>query len=230
MTINIYKNKIKCAVFDLDGTLLNTIKTINYYLNEALKKNGLGLISEDDCREFVGNGAVKLIERALNHLGADKTTYFEAVFTDYNAFYDADPYYLTEAYDGIWELLTELKQRSILLAVLSNKPDFATRSAVGRFFPETFDICYGAREGIALKPNPEALLSMLDDLGVSNTETAYIGDSEPDIKTAENANVALSVSVSWGFRSAERLSIAGASLIIDHPSKIMDIICAEEKD
>ena len=123
MTINIYKNKIKCAVFDLDGTLLNTIKTINYYLNEALKKNGLGLISEDYCREFVGNGAVKLIERALNHLGADKTTYFEAVFTDYNAFYDADPYYLTEAYDGIWELLTELKQRGILLAVLSNKQD-----------------------------------------------------------------------------------------------------------
>lgn len=227
MTTNICKNNIKCAVFDLDGTLLNTIKTINYYLNQALDKNGLGLIGEDDCREFVGCGAVKLIERALDHLGADKGRYFDAVFTDYNALYDADPYYLTDPYDGIDELLTELKQRGILLAVLSNKPDFATRSAVGRFFPEAFDICYGAREGIPLKPNPEALLSILSDLGVSNSEAAYIGDSEPDIKTAENANVALSVSVSWGFRSAERLSFAGASIIIDHPGEILKFICPD---
>lgn len=227
MTTKIYKNEIKCAVFDLDGTLLNTIKTINYYLNQALKNNGLGLISESDCLEFVGHGAKKLVENALDHLNADKGVYFDSVFTDYNAYYDADPYYLTEAYDGVKELLEELKRRGILLAVLSNKPDFATRSAVGRFFPEAFDICYGAREGIPLKPNPEALLSILSDLGVSNSEAAYIGDSEPDIKTAEYANVALSVSVSWGFRSAERLSFAGASLIIDHPGEILEFICPD---
>lgn len=226
MTTKIYKNEIKCAVFDLDGTLLNTIKTINFYLNKALKNNGLGLISESDCLEFVGHGAKKLVENALDHLNADKGVYFDSVFADYNAYYDADPYYLTEAYDGVKELLEELKKRGILLAVLSNKPDFATRSAVGRFFPETFDICHGARDGIALKPTPEALLSILNDLGVSNTETAYIGDSEPDIKTAANADVALSISVSWGFRSAERLSMAGASLIIDHPSKIIEMLCS----
>ena len=224
MTTNMCKNSIKCAVFDLDGTLLNTIQTINYYLNLALEKNGLGTISEDLCRSFVGDGAVKLIERALGHLNADGKEVFAAVFTDYNHFYDSDPYYLAEVYDGVRDILLSLKQRGIKLAVLLNKPDFAARAAIRNFLPDIFDLCYGAREGVALKPNPEALLSMLADLGVTNEESAYIGDSEPDIKTAENANVALAISVSWGFRSIEQLKSAGASTIVDDPGDIISFI------
>lgn len=216
--------KIKCAVFDLDGTLLNTIKTISYYLNFALKKSGLSTVTEDECRSFVGDGAVKLIERALARCGADQEKYFDRVFADYNEAYNSDPYFLTTAYDGICEALLALKREGVLLAVLSNKPDFATRSAVEHFLPDIFDLAFGAREGIALKPAPDALFAILNSLGVTSAETAYIGDSEPDILTAKNASVALSISVAYGFRTKEQLTLAGAENIVDTPGGIIELI------
>ena len=216
--------KIKCAVFDLDGTLLNTIKTINYYLNFALEKSGLLTVTEDECRSFVGDGAVKLIERALARHGADREKYFDRVFADYNEAYNSDPYFLTTAYDGIFETLSALKREGFLLAVLSNKPDYATRSAVEHFLPHIFDLAFGAREGIALKPAPDALFAILDSLGVTPAETAYIGDSEPDILTAKNASVALSISVTYGFRTKEQLALAGAENLVDTPSGIIEVI------
>lgn len=216
-------NKIKCAVFDLDGTLLNTIKTINHYLNFALEKSGLPPVTEDECRSFVGDGAVKLIERALARHGAERDTYFQRVFSDYNEAYNADPYFLTTAYDGIREALLALKREGILLAVLSNKPDFATRSAVDHFLPDIFDLAFGARECIALKPAPDALFAMLGSLGVTPAETAYIGDSEPDILTAKNAAVALPISVTYGFRTREQLTLAGAENLVDTPDGIIKL-------
>lgn len=218
-----YKN-IECAVFDLDGTLLNTIKTINYYLNFALDKNGLGHIDEASCMSFVGDGAAMLIHRALAMLGADDEENFSAVFHDYNAAYDADPYYLTEVYDGIADMLAGLKNAGIKIAVLSNKPDFATRSAVAHFFGDTFSFVAGARPEVALKPNPDALLSILSQLNIDPTRAAYIGDSDQDILTARNASVSLSISVGWGFRSREHLLSFGPSYLIDHPMEIMKIM------
>ena len=218
-----YKN-IECAVFDLDGTLLNTIKTINYYLNFALSKNGLGHIDESSCMSFVGDGAAKLIHRALDRLGADDEITFASVFRDYNEAYDADPYYLTEAYDGIGEMLAGLKRAGIKIAVLSNKPDFATRSAVSHFFGDAFSFVAGARSGVALKPDPEALLSILSQLNVDPSRAAYIGDSDQDILTARNAGVGVSISVNWGFRSREHLLSFGAERIVDGPKEILEII------
>lgn len=215
--------KIKCAVFDLDGTLLNTLKTINYYLNFALNKNGLGSICEEDCRAFVGDGAVKLILRALNRLNADESK-FDSVFADYNEAYNSNPYYLTEPYNGVCPMLRELKDSGIKLAVLSNKPDFATKAAIEHFFPNVFDLAFGAREGVRLKPDPDALLSMLCEIGVDKEYTAYIGDSEPDVFTAKNADVALSVSVLWGFRSKDQLRVAGASIFATEPSDVIKYI------
>ena len=224
MTTNIDKNTIKCAVFDLDGTLLNTIKTINYYLNFALNKNGLAAVSEDSCMAFVGDGAKKLIERALSEVGADVEEYFDSVFRDYNAAYDADPYYLTEIYPGVSELLDKLRPRGIKIAVLSNKPDFATRAAVSHFFGDSFSFVAGARDGVKLKPNPDALLSILDRLGASPSEAVYIGDSEPDVLTAKNAKVARSVLVTYGFRTRDQLTVAGAENLVDLPEEILNFI------
>lgn len=222
MSIEVYKNQIKCAVFDLDGTLLNTLKTINYYLNFALKKSGLGEVSIDDTRIFVGDGAKKLITRALRRVGAGEE-YFDTVYEDYNKAYNSDPYYLTEPYDGIIEALDMLKSRGINLAVLSNKPDFATKSAVRHFFGDRFTVVFGGRDNIPLKPAPDSLLSILSDLSVEADEVVYIGDSEPDILTAKNAKIELSVSVSWGFRTRDQLISAGAKLLIDRPDELINL-------
>ena len=218
-------NKIKCAVFDLDGTLLNTIKTINYYLNYALAKHGLPHVSEDDCMSFVGDGAVKLIERALSRVGADMAL-FDIVYKDYNEAYNASPYYLTEPYEGILDTLSALKEQGIKLAILSNKPDFAVKATAGNFFPGVFDITFGGRENIPLKPSPDALFDILKALGVSPEETAYIGDSEPDVLTAKNAGVAANISVTYGFRTREQLENAGAKIFTNIPNGILDIIFA----
>ena len=219
-----YKNTIKCAVFDLDGTLLNTIKTINYYLNFALAKNGLGSVCEADTATFVGDGAGMLVSRALDRLGITDGIIYDRVFADYNAAYDADPYYLTEIYPGITELLLALRGQGIILAVLSNKPDFATRAAVSHFFGDIFTTASGAKEGVRLKPHPDSLLNMLASLSVSPAETIYIGDSDQDINTARNASVAGCISVSWGFRSREHLISSGAQHLVDTPSELGDLL------
>lgn len=224
MSTVISKKHIKCAVFDLDGTLLNTIKTINYYINFALSKNGYESIGEAICASFVGDGAAKLVQRALAHLGIYDDEAFDRVFTDYNTAYDSDPYYLTVAYDGVADTLRELRSEGVILAVLSNKPDFATRAAVDRFFGDTFSAVSGAKDGIRLKPYPDSLLAMLSELGVRCDETIYIGDSEQDILTARNASVADCVSVTWGFRSIEQLTAAGAKQLIDNPRNLLDCI------
>lgn len=224
MTSKLYKNKIKCAVFDLDGTLLNTIKTINYYLNTALRSFGLGEINEEDCMSFVGDGAVMLVRRALNKLDEGNEETFDRVYKEYNRLYDADPYYLTEPYEGVTELLRELRDSGFAIGVLSNKPDFATRAAVEHFFGDIFSFVAGGRAGIPLKPAPDALLSLLNDAGFSADETVYIGDSDQDILTGRNAGVTGTISVCWGFRSADHLASSGAECLVYSADEIKDMI------
>lgn len=221
MSINICKTTIKCAVFDLDGTLLNTIKTITHYLNLTLNSFGLPTVSEQDAMSFVGDGAVKLIERTLKHVGADES-FFDKVYKAYNRAYNASPYYLTEPYEGIPELLSVLKSRGIRLAVLSNKPDFAVKAAAEHFLPCCFDLVFGGRDGVPLKPCPDALFDILRELSATPEQTAYIGDSEPDVQTAKNAGVALPIFVTYGFRTEEQLLAVGAVNLVDTPDKITD--------
>ena len=213
------KRKIKCAVFDLDGTLLNTLDTIHHYLNLTLEKYNLPLVSLDETRAMVGNGARLLISRAMGEAAADRELY-DRVFADYNAAYNADPYYLTEPYEGIPELLEKLRGQGITLAVLANKPDIAVKLAVEHFFPSTFTAVQGGVDGTPLKPDPTALLNMLSALGFTPGEPAYIGDSEPAVLTAKNAGVAFPIAVTWGFRTADQLISAGATNLINHPSEI----------
>ena len=215
---------IKCCIFDLDGTLLDTLATIRYYMNLSLTEFGIEPITPEECRRFVGRGARNLMHSALESRGADTPELFDRIFAFYNAAYDAAPYYLTRPYDGTEELTDRLKASGIKLAVLSNKPDFATRVAISHFFGDKFDIVRGGIEGIALKPAADAPLALLAELGCTPEETAYVGDSEVDVLCAKNYGPALPVFVDWGFRTREELTEAGAELILSDASSVADTI------
>ena len=215
---------IKCCIFDLDGTLLETLVTIRYYVNNTLAAFGVEPITEEECRVFVGKGARNLIHRVLESRGVDTPEFFDKVFDHYNAAYDAAPYHLTYPYDGIIELLDRLHAAGIKLAVLSNKPDFATRVAINHFFGDRFDIVRGGIEGIALKPAPDAPLALLADLGCTADEAAYVGDSEVDVICAANYKPALPIFVDWGFRTREELAAAGARLVVSDVAEVGRII------
>lgn len=214
---------MKTVIFDLDGTLLNTIDTIAYYCNRALTKYGFNEISTERYKKIVGNGARLLVERALNETGGWSGPDFDAVFKEYNALYDADTLYLTEPYPGIVDMLGELKASGFKIAVLSNKPDFATNDVVGTIFgKDTFDLVRGAVEGVPLKPAPDAVYDIMSALGAAPEETVFVGDTKVDIETGKNAGL-YSIGVLWGFRDEAELSEAGADVIIDNPADIIEI-------
>lgn len=219
---------IKCAMFDLDGTLINTLPTITHYVNVTLTKNGLEEITLDDCRRFVGNGARKLILRALDFVGADVPKVFDKVFRDYNSAYDAAPNYLAVPYEGICDLVKELSESGIKLAVISNKPDLPTRLTVEEFFGDSFAYVRGGILGEPLKPDPTVPLKMLSELGISPEECAYIGDSEVDAVTGINMGAGLRVSCLWGFRTKEEilrdLSPDAYPELVSSPDEILRLI------
>ena len=224
MSTNICKNEIKCAVFDLDGTLLNTINTITYYLNFALTRNGLPTVTTDECALFVGDGVKMLISRAINHVGEYTDELYGRIFADYNTSYDQNPNYLTEPYDDVREMLSELRSAGIRLAVLSNKPHIATVGTIQSILPSTFDTVTGGRDGVPLKPDPKSLLDTISALGCTPDECAYIGDSDVDVITAIRAGVRLNIGVTWGYRSRDVLKNAGAVCFADTPSDVLSLI------
>ena len=219
---------IKCCIFDLDGTLLNTISTITYYVNSALGEHSIESITEEECKMFVGTGARELIRKALaskNILDADV---FDKVFVTYTERYNSDTLYLTEVYDGIYDTISALKERGVKLAILSNKPDLTTKSVVARFFGDTFDFVAGAKEGVMLKPYRDGALPILEFFGVTPEECAWIGDTAIDVLTGKNIGVSLNIGVLWGFRDREELVSAGADLIVDNPKEILDGVLSFE--
>ena len=217
---------IKFAIFDLDGTLCDTLEAIRYYVNVTIEKYGAKPISREECRVFVGNGAKKLIERAMRARDIAPEL-FDEIFKKYKSTYDANPYYLTSPYDGIPEMIDTLKAAGIKLAVLSNKQDGATQGAVKHFFGNKFSAVFGGRDGIPLKPDKRAFEAILTELSASADEVAYIGDSDVDVLTIKNAHPALGIAVSWGFRTREELLAAGAQIILDTPKEVLEYIKKE---
>lgn len=215
---------IKYAIFDLDGTLLNTLTTITYYVNLILKRKGLKEITEEECKYFVGNGARKLIWRAANSRGLTDEAKIAEIFDEYNEEYNAAPLYLTEPYSGIVELVSALKAKNIKLAVLSNKPDAATVDIVPSFFGDSFEVVHGARDNVALKPMPEGVFEICRELSATVDELMYLGDTNVDMMTGKNAKAKLTVGVSWGFRPVAELVEAGADVVVDNPLEILDLI------
>ena len=203
-------------IFDLDGTLLNTIDDLGYACNYALEKTGYPTFPIEDYPAKVGNGINNLIRRALpeSERAEENIQKVRAYFVPYYNEHNCD---YTRPYEGIPELLATLKAQGHLLAVASNKYQAATEKIVNHFFPGVFDVILGEREGIARKPNPQIVFDILDRLRL--TEALYIGDSLVDYETAKNANVPF-VACSWGFVARERLVEAGVEHIVDVPSEI----------
>lgn len=213
--------KYNCAIFDLDGTLLDTLGDLRDSVNFALLKNGLPERTTEEIRSFVGNGIRLLIERSVPENTTIELT--DKCFDDFKVHYKDNSANLTKAYDGINELLYELKNREIRLAVVSNKADFAVKTLVDKYFPDVFDSAIGEREGVRRKPEPDTVFAVINELGVNKNEVIYIGDSEVDIETAKNADIPC-ICVTWGFRDKDVLEKLCSEYIIDSPEKIFDII------
>ncbi|MFA7636180.1 MAG: HAD family hydrolase [Monoglobales bacterium] len=214
----------KGIIFDLDGTLLDTIDTIAYYGNLALSKHGFEAIGTAKYKYFAGNGAKHLVKRMLREVDSADEEVFLNVFKDYTNAYNADTLYKTTVYDGIRELISEVKSKGMKLAVLSNKPHEATVDVVDKFFEKgTFDVCHGGREGVPLKPDPAPAIMVARQLGLKNEECIYVGDTDVDMKTGKGAGF-YTVGVLWGFRDRQELEESGADLIINYPLEILDIL------
>ncbi len=211
--------KYDLVIFDLDGTILNTLEDLHDSLNYALGRMGFPKRSLEEVRDFVGNGIRKLIERALPPGCDDKT--IEEMLVIHREYYRVHCADKTRPYDGILELLAKLKQRGIRLAVLSNKPDYAVKILCDRYFPGIFDKTYGFREGIERKPAPDAVFALLEELGVQRERAVYVGDSEVDVQTAKNAGLDM-VIVEWGFRKREFLIANGAVNLVSAPGEILE--------
>jgi phosphoglycolate phosphatase len=215
------ENKYKALIFDLDGTILDTLDDLADSVCYALKVNGQPQRSTDEVRQFVGNGIRKLIERAVAE-GTDAAL-TQKVYQDFMEYYKVHCADKTRPYEGIVELMSELKVHGYMTAVVSNKADGAVNELCRRYFPQMFDYCVGERDGIAKKPSPDSVNEVIRKLGIGAGEAVYIGDSEVDIETAANAKMDCII-VSWGFRDADYLKSMGAEIIVHNPKEIEDLI------
>lgn len=210
----------KLVIFDLDGTLLNTIADLACSTNYALGKLGINAHPLESYPTFVGNGIRKLFERALP-VSVRTPEMVEKVRELFLPYYDAHNADLTTIYPGITELLKELQKKGVQLSVASNKYQSATKKLMEHYFPEIhFVSVLGQREGIPVKPDKGIILDTLKAAGVSAEDTLYVGDSGVDMQTAKNGGVE-SVGVTWGFRPLSELEANGAQHIINKPSELL---------
>lgn len=211
------------VIFDLDGTLLNTLRDLSAAANHALAVCGFPPRTEQECCRFVGNGVGKLLERALPD--GDKTSEnlarMKKAFFDY---YDVHLTDFTRPYAGIGKTLEALQARGVKLAVASNKYQRATSKLMTHFFPQiTFASVLGQQDGIPTKPHPFMVEQLLKTTGELRTGTLYVGDSDVDMLTAQNAGVT-ACGVTWGFRSREVLATYSPAYLIDKPEQLLEII------
>ena len=207
-------------IFDLDGTLLNTLDDLTASTNYALRSVGLKEHSVEEVRQMVGNGIRKLIERAVP--GGDSHPLFAQVFETFQTHYMAHSLDKTKPYEGVVELLRELKRRGCRLAIVSNKFSTATQELARHFFPDTIEVAIGENEaeGIRKKPAPDTVYEALRQLGVSKNGAVYVGDSDVDLMTAHNSSLPC-ISVLWGFRDREFLMEHGATVFITSPEELL---------
>lgn len=211
------------VIFDLDGTLLNTIDDLAIATNHALKTCGFAPRRVEECRQFVGNGVLKLLERALPH-GHQTPENLARMQTAFFAYYDAHLADATYPYPGVAQLLRALQTRSVKLAVASNKYQHATSALMARFFPDIkFAAVLGQQEGVPTKPHPQMVHTILAAAGETAATTLYVGDSEVDMQTAQNAGVNV-CAVTWGFRTREQLAAYHPNYWADTPQQVLEIL------
>ena len=215
---------MKACIFDLDGTLTNTLESMTYSVNLTLEEMGLSKITKDQCRLFVGNGARVLIEKSLKAAGDTDASRIEEGMEIYGRIFDRNCTYHVTPYEGIPEMLKALKDKGIQLAVLSNKPVLQTVIVVKAIFgEELFDYAQGQKEGIRRKPEPDGVWYLMEQMHVSKEECLYIGDSEVDAATGRNAGLK-TIGVLWGFRDRKTLETAGVDDLIERPEELLQFV------
>lgn len=210
---------INTVIFDLDGTLLNTLEDLKNSTNYALSQFGFPTHSTEDIRKFVGNGVKKLIERAVpKNCDTKITAKCLEIFKEH---YSKNMYNNTKPYNSIIEILKELRNNGAKIAVVSNKFDSAVKKLCSIYFGNLIDVAIGQSENIPPKPLPNGVFKAIELLNTEKSSVIYIGDSEVDVATAKNTNIPC-IGVTWGFRDEQDL--AGANFIINKPSELIDII------
>lgn len=209
------------VIFDLDGTILDTLDDLRDSVNFALKNNNLPCRSTEEIRAFVGNGIRLLIERAVPQ-NTEKAV-VDKCFDDFKAHYKNNSANLTKPYNGVTAVLNQLKDKGIKLAVVSNKADFAVQTLVKKYFNGIFDFSVGEKEGIRRKPFPDSVFNAMEYLGADKNTTVYVGDSEVDVETAFNSGIPC-IAVTWGFRDKAVLENLKPGYIVEIPEQIIEII------
>lgn len=215
---------IRCCIFDLDGTLLNTLKALTYTTNLVLEHFGYEPVEEARIKQFVGDGYKKLMERALVYSGDEGLEHYEESLKVYTELFAVHCMYQVKPYEGIPELLEGLKARGIKLGVLSNKPHERTIQNIETVFGKGyFDSVAGEKPGVPRKPDPAGVKMILEDFGAAPEECLYFGDTNTDMKTGLGAGLT-TVGVTWGFRDRAELESFHPQYIINHPSEVFSQI------
>jgi len=214
--------RIKAVIWDLDGTLLNTLDDLAASTNAALKQNGLSERTTDEVRQFVGNGVRRLIELAVPEMG-EKHPKFGQVLDSFVAHYGEHSRDNTRPYDGIMETLDRFAAQGVKLAIVSNKIDFAVKALSRDYFGDRMESAVGDDPSRRKKPAPDSVLEAMRQMDVGAGECVYVGDSDVDVVTARNAGIPC-VAVTWGFRSEACLLEAGAEYIAHTPEQLFEII------
>lgn len=211
--------KYKLAIFDLDGTILDTLEDLHNSVNYALQSYNLPLRTREEVRLFVGNGIRKLIERSVPRDTPKLLT--DKIYQSFVSYYSNHCHDKTKPYEGISAMLSKLKDAGYGMAVVSNKADAVVRMLCPLYFGNMFDLCVGAKDGVARKPAGDALIYVMRELGCALTESVYIGDSEVDIQTIANCGIDGMI-VTWGFRNKEELLLSGAKRLADTPLEVLE--------
>lgn len=203
--------KYQLVIFDLDGTILDTLDDLADSTNVALQIHGFPVRTREEIRAFVGNGILNLMQKAVP-VGTEEEK-VKKVLADFKKYYGEHCADKTRPYEGIVELILQLRADGFKTAVVSNKADFAVQELCEQYFPKMFDYVVGEREGVRKKPAPDSVNEVLKQLGVEREKTVYVGDSEVDVLTAKNAQMN-HIIVEWGFRDGEYLMERGAEVLV----------------
>lgn len=213
---------IKSCIFDLDGTLLDTIGDITAAVNATLENFGFEAISEAQCMNCIGSGTKNLLLKAVGQTLNESL--FENMFSDYMVNYRKNLFGKTRVYGGIEDLLKDLKNAGVLISVLSNKPDDCVKKLVKYFFDENmFVSCYGQVEHIPVKPNPHFAVKIISETGIPKENTVMIGDSVQDVLTGNNAGIK-TLSVLWGYQNKEKIESSGGKYFFTSPDDLKKYI------
>lgn len=220
---------IKAAIFDLDGTLADTLESMAYVANTIMRRFGLKEMPVDNFRYYSGEGANMLMRRCLKDAGDSELTRFDEGQRLYREMFAADPMYKVTHYPGMPETLKELKKRGVRLAVCSNKPHAAAVKVIAQMFGDDFDLVIGQSDAVRRKPAPDGPLKVAGEFGVRPEECMYVGDTRTDMLTGKAAGM-FTVGALWGFRDRDELRNSGADIIAERPADLLKIYEGRQHD